>query len=79
MRTRHQAQPHRPPYRLCDLPLIHQPQPRLLAVLDPPHLRHILAHDAEVRIQRRRVQRQRVERVGRGALGPFPLALFGGR
>lgn len=49
MRARHQnSHPNRPPNGLGHPPLIHRPQICLVAVLDPAHLRNILAHDGEV-------------------------------
>lgn len=46
--TGHQTQPNGSPYGLCDLPLVLGAQARVLGVLYPPRLGHVLGHDCEV-------------------------------
>jgi len=78
MHTGHQPQPNRPPNRLRNLPLILRPKPRILAMLNPPHLRHILAHHSKVLILQYRIDAQHIKGVLLRLLAPvLPLLLLG--
>lgn len=48
MHARQQPHTHRPPDRLCDLPLIHSAQARVPPVFDPAHGRHVFGHHCEI-------------------------------
>lgn len=64
MRARHQKpQPNRSSYRFRHLPLIHGSQVGLIAMLNPAHLSHILAHDCKVLVVMNRVYSQPINHV----------------